>query len=392
MHNMLWIDRSISTPLKRLVETRPVVLLTGIRQSGKSTLLQTMFPKAEYVTFDHYHHIENATNNPSEFLNSYRNKDQIILDEIQYVPNLFRELKMEIDRNRKKPARWILTGSQKFTLLESVRESLAGRIGLLELDTLGAAELRRHFKPELVQNILWKGGFPETWADPAINITHYLDDYITSYLEKDLRAIIQTPNLRDFHRFMRACALRCGSMINYTDIARDTGISPNTAKSWINVLVRSGTATLLEPYFGNLSKRMAKTPKFFLNDQGLLARLLNMTQENFQNDHPFIGKLWENFVYNELKRSPGISPEKNLYYYRDQNKVEVDFLIEDKQDLHLIEAKFTERPGKTNLPKVAKALERKNVTLSCACRVPSEKPVTGKDYRMINPLLCNEFL
>ena len=383
----IWIERSIEQRLRNLTNRRPAVLLTGIRQSGKSALLKKMFPESRYVTFDHYHNIEAAMASPARFLEDLSEENQVILDEVQYVPDLFRELKILIDSERRKTARWILTGSQKFAQMEKVSDSLAGRIGILELETLGTEEIRPFFPGEDLENILWKGGFPETWANTDIDLSIYIDDYISSYLEKDLRSILQTSNLRDFHRFLRSCALRCGSLMNFSDMARDIGTSPNTVKSWMNALSTSGIITLLEPWFANMNKRLAKTPKLYFNDQGILCRLLNIADSGRIDGHPLVGNIWENFVFNELIRIEGISPARNLFFYRDQNKVEVDFLIENGDSPILIEAKYAERPGKTNLPKVQKALGLDDNKTWCACRVPEKGRFPGKNYSMINPLL-----
>ena len=210
---MLWIERSITERLMSLVETQPAVLLTGIRETGKSSLLQKLFPGAHYITFDHFRYAETARENPENFLSSLHNK-QIILDEIQYVPQIFPELKILIDKNRGEYGRWILTASQKFVFMEQIRESLSGRIGLLELDTLSAAELRPFFGPDKVTNLLWKGGFPEIWSADSIDPVSYIDDYIGTYLEKDIRSIIQTPNLIDFHKILRSCSLLSSPVLN----------------------------------------------------------------------------------------------------------------------------------------------------------------------------------
>lgn len=369
-----------------MVNSRPAVLITGIRQTGKSSLLQKMFPEARYLSFDNYLHAETAEANPASFLDGFQ-EEQIILDEVQYVPGLFRELKIRIDRNRKIPARWILTGSQKFVLMEAARESLAGRIGLIELETLGAEEIRGAFPIDRITDLLWKGGFPEIWSNASVDTARFLDDYITTYLEKDLRSIIHTPNLRDFHRFLRSCAIRCGALVNYSDMARDTGISPNTAKSWLNSLVQSGIVTLLEPWFSNISKRLAKTPKLYFNDQGLLCRLLNIGGIDQVDASLYNGAVWENFVFNELIRNEGISPMRNLFYYRDQNRVEVDFLMEKGSEILLIEAKYTEKPGKTRVPDVAILLQVPGKNLFCACRIDQEGFFTRRDgLRLYNPL------
>ena len=383
---MKWFERIQAKAIIERVQTRPVVLLTGIRQSGKSELLKRLYPEAEYISFDHFHNIESATSNPASFLSSMPDK-QVILDEIQYVPDLFRELKILIDKDRIIPARWILTGSQKFKLLESAKESLAGRIGIIELNTLGISELKDSFNESEITDILWKGGFPEIWSRPEINTQTYIDDYITTYLEKDLRAVLQVSNLRDFHRFLRACAVRAGSLVNFTDIARDTGTSPNTVKSWVNSLEKTGVISLVEPWFRNIGKRLAKTPKLFFSDQGLLCRLLNIENLKQAENSNYIGCIWENFVFNELIRTEGIQSDRNLFFYRDQNNVEVDFLIEKGDQTILIEAKYAEKPGKTNIKKIADLLGPEKVSGYCACRVPAAGVYYSGTTGLFNPIL-----
>lgn len=382
---MNWIDRKAAIEIQNKVSTRPVVLVTGIRQAGKSELLKRLFPKAEYVSFDYFHNVEYATETPSGFLDSFNGK-QVILDEIQYVPELFRELKIFVDKDKQIPAKWILTGSQKFSLLESATESLAGRIGIVELKTLSIDEILKSFSREEAGALIWKGGFPETWSFMELDFKSYLDDYIATYLQKDLRSVLQVSSLRDFHRFLRACAVRTGSLVNYSDLARDTGISPNTAAKWINSLERTGLIYLLEPWFRNISKRLAKTPKLYFSDQGLLCRLLNIeNREQLEKSH-YLGAVWENLIFNELIRNEHVSVDRNLFFYRDQNNVEIDFFIETGGRIILIEAKYSERPDKTNIKKVSRILPGEPVDSFIFCRTPAEGIISSDGSKLINPL------
>lgn len=382
---MNWINRKAATEISYKVKTRPVVLVTGIRQAGKSELLKRLYPDAEYISFDHFYNVEHATENPSGFLNSFPGK-QVILDEIQYVPELFRELKIVVDEEKTVPAKWILTGSQKFSLLESATESLAGRIGIVELKTLGIDELREDFTQNEAEEIIWKGGFPETWSFSELDFKTYLDDYIATYLQKDLRTMLQVGSLRDFHRFLRACAVRTGSLVNYSDLARDTGISPNTAAKWLNSLERTGLIYLLEPWFRNISKRLTKTPKLYFCDQGLLCRLLNIeNREQLEKSH-YLGAVWENLTFNELIRTQNITVDRNLFYYRDHNNVEIDFFIESGDQIILIEAKYSEQPDTSNIKKVKKLLPNEEPAGFCVCRTPAGGIFNSAGAKLINPV------
>jgi len=189
----MWIPRQLTKEISGALGLRPIILLTGARQTGKSSLLQHMLPEAEYVTLDHLMTAMEAEENPTHFLNRFN--DQVILDEIQYAPSLFRELKILIDKDRNNTGKWTLTGSQRFQLMENVSESLAGRIAILELHSLSASELRSaKFKQEQIDDILIKGGYPELWANPDLQADIYFSDYVQTYLEKDLKQIVNVLN------------------------------------------------------------------------------------------------------------------------------------------------------------------------------------------------------
>ncbi len=384
----MWIERNYYQKIIEAVKTRPALLLTGIRQSGKSSLLQRLFPEAEYVTLDKVLLAEEAKTNPSKFLSRF--EKQVIIDEIQYAPSLFREIKIRIDEDRNVKGKWILTGSQQFNLMQGITESLAGRIRIINLFPLSAAELNRAGFELNPENYLWKGGFPEVWAENLV-AAGFFEDYIQTYLERDLKQMLNVNNLMDFRRFVIHLALRTGQLVNYAEIAKDTGVSGNTIKSWINLLQTSGLIYLLPPFYQNLGKRLIKAPKIYFCDTGLICALLNIHSLQALENSPHLGNIWENFVFTELLKS-GFTCGKDLFFYRDQNGVEIDFVAEKDGNTFLLEAKHSEIPkaGKLNFKKVA-PLFPPTVQLLVACPANENTLITLKDFSLYNPLLYSAF-
>ena len=385
----MWIERDNYKNILEAAKTRPALLLTGVRQSGKSSLLQKLFPEADYVTLDKVLLAEEAETNPTEFLKRFER--QVIIDEIQYAPSLFREIKIRIDAERNLKGKWILTGSQQFNLMQGVTESLAGRIRILNLFTLSASELNSAGIEPSQKNYLWKGGFPEIWAE-NLDVPSFFEDYIQTYLERDLKQMLNVSNLRDFRRFLTHLALRTGQLINFTEISKDTGVSGNTIKSWVNLLETSGLIYLVSPFYQNLGKRLIKTPKLFFCDNGLLSALLNIQSLQLFENSPHLGKIWENFVFTELLKS-GFVCVKDLFFYRDQNGVEIDFIVEKESQIFLIEAKYSENPKdwKLNLNKVA-PLFKTEIQQLVACTMNEKNLVSLKDFAVFNPLLYSPFV
>lgn len=381
----MWIERNIETKLMRAAETRPVVLLTGARQTGKSSLLQRVFKDLTYRSLDRPAVAQAASESPGRFLDDLGTP--VVLDEVQYAPDLFREIKPRVDRERQAYGRYILTGSQRFELMTGISETLAGRIRVMELGTLSAAELRAaDIDPA---DYRWRGGYPELWANTRLEHGEFFEDYVATYLERDLNQVINVSSLRDFRRFILACAVRCGQLLNYSDLARDVGVSANTAKSWINALDTGGLIHLLPPYYANVGKRLVKAPKLYFADHGLLCHLLNIGHMRGWQAHPRRGALWENLVLCEYLKSRDLRPGRGLFFYRDQNAVEIDFLIDGGTTLELVEAKAAERPDarKLNFAKVKPLFPDREVIATLACDAPEPQPLTMRDYRMINPLL-----
>lgn len=342
----------------------PALILTGARQTGKTTLLKHLFPKYKYVSLDLPSIAEVAENDPTTFFETY--PPPVIIDEAQYAPKLFRQLKVLIDKKRKKKGQFIVTGSQNFLLMKNITESLAGRVGFAELDTFSSLEILNgnpkafdiNKRADIIR-LLTRGSFPELWEDASLDATEFYRSYLSTYLERDVRTISNIGSLKDFERFLRLCAVRSGQLVNKSELGKEVGISLPTASEWLSILQTSNQITLLEPYFENIGKRLVKTPKLYLHDTGLLCFLLGITKETFAQPTPLIGPIWETFVYNQIKRAIAFhSTSATLWLWRDQYKNEIDFIISNKGELHLIEAKFSEQPSRSEVSKVKKIQEQ----------------------------------
>ena len=341
----MYLERRVQTQLQRLTGLFPAVAVSGARQTGKTTLLKHCFPGYRYVSLDLPSKAEQAERNPDDFLREH--PDPLIVDEVQYAPGLFRHLKGAIDQRRHANGRFLLTGSQHFTLMEGVSESLAGRIGLVDLETLALAELpataQARSKSDLI-NLMARGQFPELWRVPEFPAGDFYAAYLATYLERDVRQILNVASLRDFERFLRILATRSGNILNKSDLARDVGVSVKAVGDWIGVLQASGQIAVLEPWFTNIAKRMVKTPKIFFRDSGLLCYLLNLTTATLPTS-PLLGALWETFVFAELRKLVSLQDEPaTLWFYRDQRAREIDFVIDSGGRLSFIEAKWQEHP------------------------------------------------
>ncbi|MCB0319986.1 MAG: ATP-binding protein [Bdellovibrionales bacterium] len=335
----MWINRDISPVIQRLASTFPSVVLTGARQTGKTSLLKRLFPKNNFVSLDLPSIAEMAETTPEAFLDAY--PPPVTIDEVQYAPNLFRYLKNRIDQNRHVYGQYILTGSQKFTLMKGLTESLAGRCGVCELETLSLEEIRQEIQFP-TEELIVRGGYPELYAQSALNHIDYYSSYLATYLERDVRAILGVKDLRDFQRFIRACALRSGQLLNKSELARDVGIRSPTANEWLSVLQASNQILLLEPWLANKTKSLVKAPKLYLADTGLLCFLANIRSPSELLASPLLGSIWETFVYAELRKH--FHSSREIWYWRDQYGLEVDFLMQKGGRFHLMECKWSEHP------------------------------------------------
>jgi uncharacterized protein len=339
----VWIPRAIEARLLRSAKTRPIVVLTGARQTGKTSTLLRLFPGYKFVSLDLPSEAEQAEKEPGGFLR--RHPPPVIIDEVQYAPGLFRHLKVQVDSARAHYGQFLLTGSQKFTLMKNVSESLAGRVDIVELETLSLAEIRAALPETVLENTIVRGGFPELHANQDIDPVAFYNSYLATYLERDVRSLAEVGNLRDFERFLRACALRSANLLNKADLARDVGIAPSTANRWLSMLEGSGQVILLEPWFSSRTKSIVKSPKLYLADTGLLCALLNIRSEHALMQSPAVGAVWETFVFQQLRAHERMAGRTgSLFFWRDRTR-EVDFLIDAAGILELFEARWTELPA-----------------------------------------------
>lgn len=343
----MWIERTIGTALLSIASTFPVLALVGPRQVGKTSLLERTFPEYRYVSLDIASIAEMMETRPDDFLDRY--PPPVILDEIQYAPGFFSTMKNRVDANRGAKGQFLLTGSQNFTLMENVADSLAGRVSIIPFLGLSGEEWAAHGFPEHHdwRDFLWRGGFPGLWAEEggAPDRDRWYQGYVATYLERDVRQLLNVGSLRDFERFLRSCAARCGQSLNMSEISRDVGVSVPTIKQWLSVLQASNQILLLEPYYRSLGKRLVKSPKLYFTDTGLAAFLMGFQSPQALWSSRQAVSLWENYVVTQwLRWRDWSQPAASLWYWRDQQGNEVDLLLEINQRLVAIECKLTERP------------------------------------------------
>jgi len=361
----MWIKREIEQTIADLAAQRPALILSGCRQVGKTALFQTIFSHYNYVSLDVPLVAELADQSAAQFLTQYHTP--LIIDEVQYAPGLFRYLKQAIDQNRDKNGQYLLTGSQQFPLMQHASESLAGRVAVMNCYSLSTFELER-WSNKIAQGQqllewIFTGGYPELHAKNLAPQRFY-SDYLATYLERDVRQLIQVKNLRDFNRCLRLAALRSGQLLSYSSLASDVGVSPNTIKSWIAVLEASGIIYLLEPFYRNLGKRVVKAPKIYFMDTGLLCYLAGFRAVEELRDSSLLGSIFETHALGQLVRGYANKAQSpNIYFYRDHYGHEVDFVIPTGEKLRLIECKWSENPSRNvkGFTEIEKLIGRDNV-------------------------------
>ncbi|MCG8463054.1 MAG: ATP-binding protein [Holophagales bacterium] len=343
----MWIARDLNRELLSIADSFPVVVVVGPRQVGKTALLERTFSGSTYVALDVAGHAEMAETRPEEFLRRF--PPPLILDEIQYAPALFRHVKTTVDQRRGENGLFVLSGSQDFVLMQSVSESLAGRASVVPLASLSGREWQgAGFDREHTwRDFLWRGGYPALWAEGEASPSRdrWYQGYLATYLERDVRNLLDVGNLRDFERFLRAAASRTARTLNMSELGRDIGVSTPTVKAWLSVLQASGQILLLEPYYRSLGKRLAKSPKLYFTDTGLAAFLMGFGSAEALWQSPDAGPLFENFVVGQWLRWKGWQqPSATLWFWRDQHGNEVDLVIEWNGQLHAIECRLAEAP------------------------------------------------
>ncbi len=330
-------DRHLTPKLRQLASQYPVVTLTGPRQSGKSTLVQSVFPDLPYVLLEDPDVRTLAQTDPRGFLANYPNG--AIFDEVQRVPDLFSYLQGIVDRRiANRP--YILTGSQNFLLLDQISQSLAGRTAVLRLLPLSYAEQQAaQVLPGTLDELLLRGSYPRLIAND-LEPTDFFSSYIQTYLERDVRSLKNISDLSTFTRFLRLCAGRIGSTLNLSSLASDVGVAVNTAKAWLSVLEASYVIFLLPPYYDNFSKRLIKSPKLYFHDTGLVCSLLGLRRADLVETFYMRGNLFENLVVSEvLKHFYHRGQSAPCYFWQDKTGREVDLLVETGTGLLPIEVK-----------------------------------------------------
>ena len=359
----MYIPRLITRRLEEIARSFPVVIVSGARQSGKTTLLRHAFPHHNYVSLDLPSLAAQAETEPDRFLHDH--PLPLLVDEVQYAPGLFRHVKAVVDADRHTMGRVLLTGSQQFHLMKGVADSLAGRCGLLDLENLSLPEIDRGASVGSASSdtlrAMTRGQFPELWRLPDLPERDFHASYVATYLERDVRQLLNVTSLRDFERFIRVLAARSGSLLNKSDVAKDVGVSVKAVGDWLSVLQASGQIILLEPWFTSFGKRVVKSPKVYFRDSGLLCFLLGIDAASVSGSAA-LGPIWETFVFAELRKANDArGGATRFWYYRDQRAREIDFVIESGGLLSFVECKRTEHPsieGAKTIRAVSEELDR----------------------------------
>ncbi len=375
---MEYIERSLEKVVKQVTKEYPVLLITGPRQVGKTTMLKKLMENTNrgYVSLDDLQERELAKNDPELFLQVH--KPPILIDEVQYAPELFTYIKIYVDRNQEKGAFW-LTGSQIFRLMQGVQESLAGRVAVLSMTSLSQAEmyggeskpftlnmeelLQRAKKREFadtkgIYERIFKGSMPAVANGSSSNSHIFYSSYISTYIERDIRELSNAIDSMKFLRFITAVAARCGQMLNVSDVAQDADISQAQVRAWLGILETLGIIFYLHPYSNNLLKRLVKTPKLYFYDTGLVCYLTKWSSAETLEYGAMNGAILENYVVSEIVKSYlGAGKQPFMYYYRDKDAKEIDIVLEQDGILNPIEIKKTANPG-SELSKVFSLLDR----------------------------------
>lgn len=399
---MNYITRNLESVVIQATKEYPVVLVTGPRQVGKTTMLQKLMEGTNrgYVTLDDLNERNIAKTDPELFLQLHN--PPVLIDEVQYAPELFTYIKMNVDKNHEPGAFW-LTGSQVFKLMRGVQESLAGRVAVLSLTSLSQAEIfggemepftiemealaarkgRKEVDTRGIFERIYKGSMPAIVSGANSNGQIFYSSYLSTYIERDVKELSDAIDSLKFFRFITAVAARCGQMLNVAEIARDADINQTQAKNWLGILETLGVIFYLHPYSNNLLKRLVKTPKLYFYDTGLVCYLTKWSSAETLESGAMNGAILENYVVAEIMKTYlNCGREPYLYYYRDKDAKEIDIILEHDGVLNPIEIKKTSNPG-TELIKVFDLLDKSSTPRSkgaVICMKPGLSAIDRDNY------------
>ncbi|MBQ2559911.1 MAG: ATP-binding protein [Fibrobacter sp.] len=405
---MAYFKRTLETAIKRMNASFPVVMVTGPRQVGKTTVLRNCDPDRRYVSLDKLELRILAQENPDLFLQRF--PPPVLIDEVHHAPQLLPYIKAIVDEKREKGLFW-LTGSQQFRLMRGVSESLAGRVGILQLQGFSIDELRGRpdvdkFVPtaqwiqkrtsnEDVMNYgevferIWRGSYPALYENPQMDWEDFYSSYIQTYIERDIRELINVGEEIPFTKFITAVASRTGQLLNYSDIAKDIGKNVPTVQRWLSLLVASGLVYLLYPYAQSIGNRMTKMPKVYFLDTGLACYLTRWSSPAVLEAGAKSGEMLETFVVSEaLKTYWHNGRQPNFSFYRDKEKREIDLIVEDGGLLYPVEIKKTSNPTKNDI-RHFDILEKNGLNVgegAVICLAQMQLPLTGMVH--VLPLSC----
>lgn len=398
----MYLTRTLEKSIRKVSDFFPVLLVTGPRQVGKTTLLQACSgEERNYVSLDTLETRSLAQNDPALFLQRF--KTPLLIDEIQYAPQLFPYIKTIVDEQKQSGMYW-LTGSQPFRLMKNVSESLAGRVGILPLEGLSQSERdgqpgRPPFLPvphaietraahalkmdiPAIFHQIWKGTYPRMHGAEDDLWQLFYASYVQTYIERDIRTLGNVGSELDFLNFMKVLAARTGQLLNYSDIARDVGVSQPTARAWVSMLQTSGLIFLLQPYHTNINSRVIKTPKVYFMDTGLVCYLTGWNAPQTLENCAMSGSLLETFVISEIVKSwwhNGRQP--NLYFYRDKDRREIDVILEENGVLHPMEIKKKSNPNAGDIKAfdaIETVLRQKRGHGAVLCLTQTHLPITAE--------------
>jgi len=345
---MQYQHRVAEKALHRYLGAFPVVGVTGPRQSGKSTLLKAILPDYDYVTFDDFRNVDFISHDPIAFMQRY--SDRVIFDEVQFVPEIFNLVKMAVDNDRQNYGKFVLTGSSQFSYLKKASESLAGRMGLLQLLPFQYEEI----KTQLKEASIYQGAYPELVQRDYSEAGLWYSSYLDTYLNKDVAALLNVGDVRDFRRLIQLLAANTSQVVDYTSYATAIGVSVPTIKRWLAVLEASYIIFMLPPFYKNFGKRIIKSPKVYFYDTGLVAFLTGVSTQALYEQGPLAGAIFENYIICEIVKSVEHQAlPYDFYYLRTSDKKEVDLIVDKKQSRDLIEIK----KGKSFKPRFTEHVE-----------------------------------